>query len=298
MDMKLCGICFKLRGGPDLLDYVQSNTAIPVDVMGQVMEQMASVTPEELAFAKKLDSDWKKAFVEKVPLTMTVTEDGGYDITCTVPDELMAAARLVTGFENEKIIEEYAAAHLKDVCGIDADILSVDSVKENEPAVAKVAPVPMQARQGFDISDLGAEPEAEVPVFEDVSEFAGMDMDIPIPAMQEAPVSEPAAEPVMEAEPEAEPEEVSGFEEYEEEPEFADDNAFGEEGIALEEGYPEGEEAYGEDEGYQEEDIPADEEAVDEESVMNDAMSGIYRELVGNIKDRKLDERLGLKIGQ
>ena len=39
MDMKLCGICFKLRGGPDLLDYVQSNTAIPVDVMGQVMEQ-------------------------------------------------------------------------------------------------------------------------------------------------------------------------------------------------------------------------------------------------------------------
>lgn len=31
---------------------------------------------------------------------------------------------------------------------------------------------------------------------------------------------------------------------------------------------------------------------------MNSAVSGIYKELVGNIRDRKLDERLGLKIGQ
>lgn len=309
MDMKLCGICFKLRGGPDLLDYVQSNTAIPVDVMGQVMEQMASVTPEELAFAKKLDSDWKKAFVEKVPLTMTVTEDGGYDITCTVPDELMAAVRLVTGFENEKIIEEYAAAHLKDVCGIDAEILSVDSVTENEPAVAKAAPVSVQAAQGFDLSDLGEEPEG--PAFEDVAEFSGMDMDIPIPAMETAAEKETVkeAEPVKEPEQAAEPEEDGFFEDagFEEEQAFGEQEAeegsgYIEEGIPLEEGYPENEEFFGgeapEEEGFAEDEAPADEEAVDEESVMNDAMSGIYRELVGNIKDRKLDERLGLKIGQ
>lgn len=310
MDMKLCGICFKLRGGPDLLDYVQSNTAIPVDVMGQVMEQMASVTPDELEFAKKLDTDWKKAIVEKVPLVMTMADDGGYDITCTVPDELMAAVRLVTGLENEKIIEEYAASHLKNVCGIDADILSVDSVKENEPAVAKAAPVPVQAAQGFDLSDLGEEPEG--PAFEDVAEFSGMAMDIPIPAMETAAEKETVkeAEPVKEPEQAAEPEEDGFFEDtgFEEEQAFGEQEAeegsgYIEEGIPLEEGYPESEEFFGgeapEEEGFAEDEAPAEEEtATDEENEMNSAVSGIYKELVGNIRDRKLDERLGLKIGQ
>ena len=31
---------------------------------------------------------------------------------------------------------------------------------------------------------------------------------------------------------------------------------------------------------------------------MDEALSGIYRELVSNITDKKLDERLGLKIAQ
>ena len=184
------------------------------------------------------------------------------------------------------------------------------TASRNEPAVAKAAPVSVQATQGFDLSDLGEEPEG--PAFEDVAEFSGMGMDIPIPAMETAAEKETVkeAEPVKEPEQAAEPEEDGFFEDagFEEEQAFGEQEAeegsgYIEEGIPLEEGYPENEEFFGgeapEEEGFAEDEAPAEEEtATDEENEMNSAVSGIYKELVGNIRDRKLDERLGLKIGQ
>ena len=95
MNMKLYGICFKLRGGPDLLDHVQENEPVPVEMMGQVMDQIGSLTEEEINFAKLLAEDWKKAFSERVPLTMAVADDKGYDITCSVPDELVVLVSIV-----------------------------------------------------------------------------------------------------------------------------------------------------------------------------------------------------------
>lgn len=275
MNLKLYGICFKMRGGPDLLDYVQTNTAVPVDVMEQVMSQMGSITQEEMDFAQKLDTDWKKAFNENVSFVMNIGDNGGYDISCTVSDELLNTVRVLTGMENEKIIEEYTADYLQNVCGIDAPIISVDVEKEEAVTVKEM---PMQ--QGFDLNDLNAVPDE--PAFEDVSEIPGMDLeeDAVSAHVTATVISEPAMEDEI-------PEEIPESYEPEEDAYMGDD-------VPIEEGYPEGESFPDEyEEDCQEEDIP---EAAGNE--YNKALANIYGELVTNIREKKLDERLGLQIGQ
>lgn len=294
MNLKLYGICFKMRGGPDLLDHVQTGMPVPVDIMEQVMTQMGTVTPDEMAFAEKLDKDWKKAFNERVPLLMAVAPNGGYDITCTVPDELLRTVNTLTGMENGKIVEEYTASYLKSVCGVDATVISVDV--EKEASVQATA----EKAQGFDLSDLGDNPEG--PAFEDISEFGDIEIAMAEPAIpiEEPVVEEPAAEPVME-------DMVEDL--VEEEPE-AKETAYVGNDIPIEEGYPENEELPYDDayeDGYEEDPETADayEEEVSEqdapeseEDVYQNAVKNIYTELVGNIREKKLDERLGLKIGQ
>lgn len=273
MNLKLYGICFKVRGGPDLLDYVQTNTPVPVDIMEQVMTQMNSITQEEKDFAEKLDNDWKKALNERVPLLMSIAPHGGYDITCDVPDELLNTVRLLHGMENEKIVEEYTASYLKDVCGVDVNIISVD-VEQGEEVQVKT-----EIQQGFDLSDLGADPDE--PTFEDVSQFTDMDADIPVPA----PAVRSAAE-----QPKAE--ETA----YEESVPEEDD-------ILLKEDYPDSEEFPDADEEFYEDEPQEDEEQEDvpqevsKEDIYKDAVKNIYKELVGNIREKKLDERLHLQIG-
>lgn len=271
MNLKLYGICFKMRGGPDLLDYIQDNKPVPVDMMEQVMTQMGFITQDELAFAEKLDNDWKKAFNERVPLLMGVAADGGYDITCSVPDELLATVGVLTGMKDEKIVEEYTQSYLKNVCGVDASIISVDMEKGDDIEVKA------EKQQGFDLNDLGAVPEE--PAFEDISEFGDIDVEIdsPAPAVEE-PIPEEA--------------EYSGeMPADEEEPGFEED-------YSGEEGFPEPEDEAYEEESYGEE--PEPEQAADAGNAnmeVSEAVKNIYTEFVGNIKDRKLDERLGLKIG-
>ena len=290
MNLKLYGICFKMRGGPDLLDYVQTNTAVPVDVMEQVMLQMDSITQEEMDYAQKLDTDWKRAFNERVSLIMNVSENGGYDISCTVSDELLNTVNVLTGMDNEKIVEEYTADYLQNVCGIDAPIISVDVEKVEEKAVKEV---PIQ--RGFDLNDLGAVPDE--PAFEDVSELSGMDIDddtVPssvIPTMEEV---EPAyEEPVYEDEiPDEMPEDYD-----------SENDAYMGDDVPIEEGYPEGEGFPDDDEEDYHEEAVSEEDVTDvvEEVADNEygkALADIYGELVTNIREKKLDERLGLHIGQ
>lgn len=287
MDLKLYGICFQLRGNLDLLSFVQSNTPIPVEVTQQVMDQMDSITQSELDFADKMQKNWKKAFNEKVPLIMKVTPDSGYEITCSIPNEMLKTVRILTGLEDSKIVEEYAADHLKNVCGIDTSIISVD-VETTEDVSVKT-----ERAQGFDLNDLGAEPDG--PVFEDVASFGGV---------EEMLDEEPAS--VMETAVEDSPIIM-------EEPPFVD-TVPGE--TMVDETYVDGETDYEEDvipydepvmeepfvEEVPEEAVPEEtlEETVPKEAAdgVKSAIAGIYSELVTNIKDKKLDDRLGIKIGK
>lgn len=311
MNLKLYGICFKMRGGPDLLDYVQTGTPVPVDVMEQVMSQMGLITQSEMAFAEKLDTDWKKAFNERVPLLMETKQDGGYNITCDVPEELLNTVHVLTELDNEKIVEEYVSSHLRDICGIETTIISVD-VEQPEIIPARAA---APQASGFDLSDLGAVPDA--PVFEDVSEFGGLEAD---EAPTEVPVEEPVhnapMEPVYDvpAEPESEepePDEPEPEEPEPEEPEPEDAEEPYEEAVPIEEGYPEEDGAFPpeEDDGYPdegaedfedeeepEEDVPESEQS--KEDTYAAAVTKIYQDVVTNIRDRKLDERLNLRIGE
>lgn len=313
MNMKLYGICFKLRGGPNLLDHVQENKPVPVEMMGQVMDQIGSLTKEETDFAMLLDEDWKKAFGERVPLTMSVAADKGYDITCSIPDELIETVSLITGKTPVELMKEYASDHMKNVLGIDADILSVDA--EHEDAVKVQAPVQAQTpvQPGFSMSDLDEEPLK--PAFDNVSDFAEMNMgmDIPIEGFEAAgevpakyvPETEPAREEQARA-PISEEELMSALEEEppaEEEPFDDNEQGYEESGIPLD-GPDE------EPEFYEEPDIPDNEPGMEEpaeeepdeeqkaENAMASAVAGIYKDMVKNIKDRQLDERLGLRIGQ
>ncbi len=289
MNLKLYGICFKMRGGPNFLEYVQKGESVPVNMMEQVMARMESITKEEMDFAKKLETDWKKAFNERIPILMNIAKDGSYDITCTVPDELLSVVNILYGLENEKIVEEYTADYLKNVCGIDAAIISVDVEKETAGAVKAEKPV------GFDLSDLGISPEE--PAFEDVSKFAAAEI-----------LEDTDKEPAMEEPAAFDGEMDEGYEEAPDEELLAN--------VSPEEDYPE--EDYPEDipdemPDYPEEDeMPDEEEAEPEnmdgegneeeqpsgEDAYTDALKDIYTDLVGNIKEKKLDERLGLKIGQ
>lgn len=299
MDLTLYGICFRMRGSLDLLDYVQSNEPVPIEVMQQVMDQMGSVTQEEKDYARKMQEDWKKAMNERVPFIMGVGADGGYEITCSVPNELLCTVHVLTGLENSKIVEEYTADYLKKVCGIDASIISVDVEKGDEPAV-DAAPV-----QGFDIGDLDAEPEG--PAFEDVGAFGdieaameepgipieGPDMgemaDIPVdvPAMEEEPVME---EPVME--------ESAMMEEPEEEPVMEEDPVMYEEPVMEEKPVVTDAAPVFEQIQDEAETLPYTEEKPEpEKKSMQTAMAGIYRDFVNNIRDKQLDTRLGLNIG-
>lgn len=289
MDLTLYGICFKMRDSLNLLDYVQSGKPVPIEIMQQVMDQMSSVSKEEIDFAEKMRDNWKKAVNERVPMLMGVAADGGYEITCNMPNELLETIHILTGLEDSKIVEEYTADYLKNVCGIDASIISVDV--ENADVLKVEAEADIQ--EGFNIGDLDEEPEG--PAFEDVTTFGEMDTEMgEAPAVKEAPT---LATPVVAPQPEI-PVEEPAFEEDE---------------PAFEEGYmDEGELPYEEEVSYEEpvmeeepvieepaveEELEAEEPAEDPEAAVGAAMAGIYKELIINIKDKKLDERLGLEIG-
>ena len=254
MDMKLYGICFKMRGGPDLLSYIQSGENVPLNVMAQVLGKAGSLTQDELAFARLLDTDWKQAFGKRVPLYMGVGPDGGYDIQVNIPDPLLDTARLLTGKTNEELAGEYVTHYLKTVCGLKADIVSItgtpdEALKEEEA-------------EGFDLSDLGDEPEeemeafgAEEPVEEEIPE------EIPEPVIQEIPEEVPEEE-IQEEEIQEEVQEP-----VEEIPEEVQE---------LVEEKPEPEE--------------------EEEPDMAQKISDIYKDMVKGIRDKQLDTRLGLSI--
>lgn len=308
MNLKLYGICFKLRGGPDLLDYVQTGDPVPVDIMGQVMTEVGSITPDEMAYAERLDADWKKAFNERVPMLMSVAPGGGYDIECTIPDEMLAAVRLLTGLSNEQVVEEYTDNYLKDICGIDAPIISVDIAPEVVAHIQADRPV---SNEGFDLGDLMAEPEP--PAFEDVSRIGTPGTE---PVAEEPVAEEPAfAEPststkIPSAEPDFEPD---GFEPPEDElppeedelpPDIPEDYEEGpdmNDGGMDEDGMGEPDVIEPEDDGTEpESEEPEQGEPAQEEpagDAYSDTLRNIYTELVGNIKEKKLDERLGLRIG-
>lgn len=255
MDMKLYGICFKMRGGPDLLSYIQSGENVPLNVMAQVLGKAGSLTQDELAFARLLDTDWKEAFGKRVPLYMGLGPDGGYDIKVNIPDPLLDTARLLTGKTNEELAGEYVTHYLKTVCGLKADIVSITGTPEE---VLKE-----EEAEGFDLSDLGDEPEEEMEAFG-------------------------AEEPVEEETPEAEiqeiPEEVP--EPVEEVPEEAQE--------FVEEVPEEVQEPTEEVQEPEEEEEPEPEE--EEEPDMAQKISDIYKDMVKGIRDKQLDTRLGLSI--
>lgn len=258
MDMKLYGICFKMRGGPDLLSYIQSGENVPLNVMAQVLGKAGSLTQDELAFARLLDTDWKEAFGKRVPLYMGLGPDGGYDIKVNIPDPLLDTARLLTGKTNEELAGEYVTHYLKTVCGLKADIVSITGTPEE---VLKE-----EEAEGFDLSDLGDEPEEEME-----------DFGVEEPAEEETPEEE-----IQEAVPEEEiPEEV---------PEPAEE-------VPEEEIPEEAQEPVEEvPEEIQEPAEEAPEPEEEEEPDMAQKISDIYKDMVKGIRDKQLDTRLGLSI--
>lgn len=254
MDMKLYGICFKMRGGPDLLSYIQSGENVPLNVMAQVLGKAGSLTQDELAFARLLDTDWKEAFGKRVPLYMGLGPDGGYDIKVNIPDPLLDTARLLTGKTNEELAGEYVTHYLKTVCGLKADIVSITGTPEE---VLKE-----EEAEGFDLSDLGDEPEEEMedfgveePAEEETSEEEIQELVEEVPEEVQEPVEEVPEEEIQEEVPEEEiPEEIQE---------------------------------------------PAEEEPEPEEEVepdMAQKISDIYKDMVKGIRDKQLDTRLGLSI--
>lgn len=251
MDMKLYGICFKMQGGPDLLSYIQSGENVPLNVMAQVLGKAGSLTQDELAFARLLDTDWKEAFGKRVPLYMGLGPDGGYDIQVNIPDPLLDTTRLLTGKTNEELAGEYVTHYLKTVCGLKADIVSITGTPEE---VLKE-----EEAEGFDLSDLGDEPEEEMEDF-------GAEEETPEEEIQEEVLEEEMQEAVPEEVPEEEiPEEVQ--EPVEEVPEEIQEPA---------------------------EEAPEPEE--EEEPDMAQKISDIYKDMVKGIRDKQLDTRLGLSI--
>lgn len=257
MDMKLYGICFKMRGGPDLLSYIQSGENVPLNVMAQVLGKAGSLTQDELAFARLLDTDWKEAFGKRVPLYMGLGPDGGYDIKVNIPDPLLDTARLLTGKTNEELAGEYVTHYLKTVCGLKADIVSITGTPEE---VLKE-----EEAEGFDLSDLGDEPEEEMEDF-------GVE--------EEVQEEETPEEEIQEAVPEEVPELIEEVPE-EEIPEEAQES--------IEEVPEEAQEPV--------EEVPEDvQEPVEEEPDMAQKISDIYKDMVKGIRDKQLDTRLGLSI--
>lgn len=309
MDLKLYGICFKLRGGPDFLEYVQTNTPVPVDLMMQMMQEMESVSAEELRFAAIMETDWKKGFAERVPLLMQIDKTGGYEINCTVPDELLAVTRILTGMANEKIVEEYTAHHLKTVCGVEASIVSVDAEPEAQMPKMEMG----TENAGFDLSDLDAEPE--LAPFEPLDAYEDLgDEGEPVKAEVPAPVSKPEEEEGFDKddlfeEPDAlmempEGEAVEGMDEVPGDASYPDledeipDEDFEDEipDEAFEDEIPDEDP---EDEGFEEE---LEEKSKEKpEAGMESrgrAIARVYAEMVTNIRERGLDEKLDLRIGQ
>lgn len=254
MDMKLYGICFKMCGGPDLLSYIQSGENVPLNVMAQVLGKTGSLTQDELAFARLLDTDWKEAFGKRVPLYMGVGPDGGYDIQVNIPDPLLDTTRLLTGKTNEELAGEYVTHYLKTVCGLKADIISITGTPEEA--------LKEEEAEGFDLSDLGDEPEEEMEDF-GVEESEEILEEIPEPVIQEIP--EEVSEPVEEVPEEEIQEDVQ--EPVEEVPEEAQEPV---------------------------EEVPEPEE--EEEPDMAQKISDIYKDMVKGIRDKQLDTRLGLSI--
>lgn len=252
MDMKLYGICFKMHGGPDLLSYIQSGENVPLNVMAQVLGKAGSLTQDELAFARLLDTDWKEAFGKRVPLYMGLGPDGGYDIQVNIPDPLLDTTRLLTGKTNEELAGEYVTHYLKTVCGLKADIVSITGTPEEA--------LKEEEAEGFDLSDLGDEPEEEMEDF-------GVEEETPEEEIQEEVPEEEMQEAVPEEEiPEEEiPEEAQ--ESIEEVPEEVQEPV---------------------------EEVPEPEE--EEEPDMAQKISDIYKDMVKGIRDKQLDTRLGLSI--
>lgn len=188
MDMKLYGICFKMCGGPDLLSYIQSGENVPLNVMAQVLGKTGSLTQDELAFARLLDTDWKEAFGKRVSLYMGLGPDGGYDIQVNIPDPLLDTTRLLTGKTNEELAGEYVTHYLKTVCGLKADIISITGTPEEA--------LKEEEAEGFDLSDLGDELEEEMEDFgvEESPEEEEILEEIPEPVIQEIPEEVPEEE--------------------------------------------------------------------------------------------------------
>ena len=216
MDMKLYGICFKMRGGADLLSYIQSGENVPLNVMAQVLGKAGSLTQDELAFARLLDTDWKEAFGKRVPLYMGLGPDGGYDIQVNIPDPLLDTTRLLTGKTNEELAGEYVTHYLKTVCGLKADIVSITGTPEEA--------LKEEEAEGFDLSDLGDEPEEEMedfgveePVEEEIQEEETPEEEIQEAVPEEVP--EPAEEVPEEEIPEEAQESIEEVPEPEEEEE-------------------------------------------------------------------------------
>lgn len=259
MDMKLYGICFKMRGGPDLLSYIQSGENVPLNVMAQVLGKAGSLTQDELAFARLLDTDWKEAFGKRVPLYMGLGPDGGYDIKVNIPDPLLDTARLLTGKTNEELAGEYVTHYLKTVCGLKADIVSITGTPEEA--------LKEEEAEGFDLSDLGDEPEEEMEDFgveEEVQEEETPEEEIQ-EAVPEEEIPEEVPEPAEEVPEEEIPEEAQEL--VEEVPEEAQESI---------------------------EEVPEPEE--EEEPDMAQKISDIYKDMVKGIRDKQLDTRLGLSI--
>lgn len=260
MDMKLYGICFKMRKGPDLLSYIQSGENVPLNVMAQVLGKAGSLTQDELAFARLLDTDWKEAFGKRVSLYMGLGPDGGYDIKVNIPDPLLDTARLLTGKTNEELAGEYVTHYLKTVCGLKADIVSITGTPEE---VLKE-----EEAEGFDLSDLGDEPEeemeafgAEEPVEEETPEAEIQEIPEEVPEPVEEEIQEEVQEPVEEEIPEEAQESIEEVPEEIQEP--------AEETPELTE---------------------------EEEPDMAQKISDIYKDMVKGIRDKQLDTRLGLSI--
>ena len=235
MDMKLYGICFKMRGGADLLSYIQSGENVPLNVMAQVLGKAGSLTQDELAFARLLDTDWKEAFGKRVPLYMGLGPDGGYDIKVNIPDPLLDTARLLTGKTNEELAGEYVTHYLKTVCGLKADIVSITGTPEEA--------LKEEEAEGFDLSDLGDEPEEEMEDFgvEEPVEEEIQEEETPEEEIQEA-VPEEVPEPAEEVPEEEIPEEELGEDPAVEGPgeeEAADEN-MPEEDVEIIEASPDG----------------------------------------------------------
>ena len=162
--------------------------------------------------------------------------------------------------------------------------------------------VTISPANGFDLADLSAAPDE--PVFEDISAVGDMDTE-PLPispdeaSVQKEERSMQQGIPIEEGYPEDEIFSGTDEDEYPEN-DFPDEEMYEYDGSSEDiEEMLEDAEGLPEDAPENFEDVPekADKE-ISADTTYQEAVKGIYTDLVRNIKDKELDERLGLRIGQ